>query len=67
MIDESLILFEGRLGFKQYIPSKRHRFGLKSSCCVTVSVVILDMIVCTGVDTAIVRDDPHGKSGAVVK
>ena len=28
-IDESLLLFKGRLSFKQYIPSKRHRFGVK--------------------------------------
>lgn len=29
-IDESLLLFKGRLSFTQYIPSKRSRFGLKS-------------------------------------
>ena len=29
-IDESLMLWKGRLAFKQYIPSKRHRFGIKS-------------------------------------
>lgn len=28
-IDESIIRFKGRLSFKQYIPSKRHRFGVK--------------------------------------
>ena len=28
-IDESLMLWKGRLHFKQYIPSKRHRFGIK--------------------------------------
>ncbi|XP_047118466.1 piggyBac transposable element-derived protein 4-like [Schistocerca piceifrons] len=28
-IDESLLLWNGRLGWKQYIPSKRSRFGLK--------------------------------------
>jgi hypothetical protein len=27
-IDESLVLFKGWLGFKQYIPSKRHRFRI---------------------------------------
>ena len=27
VIDESLVLFKGRLSFKQYIPSKPHRFG----------------------------------------
>jgi len=29
-IDESLILHKGRLLFKQYIPSKRSRFGIKT-------------------------------------
>ena len=29
-IDESLLLWKGRLPFKQYIPSKRARFGVKS-------------------------------------
>ena len=28
-IDESLLLWKGRLGFKQYIPLKRARFGIK--------------------------------------
>ena len=28
-IDESLVHWKGRLSFKQYIPSKRHRFGIK--------------------------------------
>ncbi|XP_065662864.1 piggyBac transposable element-derived protein 4-like [Hydra vulgaris] len=29
-VDESLLLWKGRLSWKQYIPSKRARFGLKS-------------------------------------
>ena len=29
VIDESLVLWRGNIGFRQYIPSKRHRFGLK--------------------------------------
>ena len=28
-IDESLIPFRGRLSFRQYIPNKRHRYGIK--------------------------------------
>ena len=28
-IDEELMLWKGRLGFKQYIPNKRCRFGVK--------------------------------------
>lgn len=29
-VDESLLLWKGRLGFRQYIPIKRARFGIKS-------------------------------------
>lgn len=29
-IDESMIPFRGRLKFRQYIPNKRHRYGVKS-------------------------------------
>ncbi|XP_069162816.1 piggyBac transposable element-derived protein 4-like isoform X2 [Procambarus clarkii] len=29
VIDESLVLFKGHVSFKQYIPSKQNRFGLK--------------------------------------
>ena len=29
LVKESLLLFKGRLHFKQYIPSKRRRFGIK--------------------------------------
>lgn len=28
-IDETLVPFRGRLSFRQYIPNKRHRFGIK--------------------------------------
>ena len=36
LIDEELMLWKGRLGFKQYIPNKRCRFGAKCfSLCET--------------------------------
>ena len=28
-IDESLVPFRGRIVFKQYVPSKRHKYGIK--------------------------------------
>ena len=28
-VDESLVAFKGRLSFRQYIPSKRVRYGMK--------------------------------------
>jgi hypothetical protein len=54
-IDESLTLFKGRLLFKQYIPSKRHRFGIKTFViCDCETGYVLDFIVYTGATTEIV-------------
>ena len=39
-MDESLVLFKGRLSFKQYISSKRARFGIKCINCVQQMVYI---------------------------
>ena len=48
-IDESLLLFKGRLFFKHYIPSKRNRFGIKSFVlCDCSTGYVLDVIVYTG-------------------
>ncbi|XP_069949534.1 piggyBac transposable element-derived protein 4-like [Cherax quadricarinatus] len=52
VIDESLILFKGRLSFKQYIPSKRKCFGIKLFVlCDCRSGLVLDIIVYTGSNT----------------
>lgn len=67
-VDESLILFKGRLSFQQFIPSKRHRFGIKFYViCDCLTGYVLDFVVYTGSDVDIVANDPHGFSGAVVK
>lgn len=68
-IDESLLLFKGRIFFKQYIPSKRHRFGVKFFLlCDCETGYILDFIVYTGATTQIEDfGEPNlGKSGNVV-
>ena len=68
VIDESLILFKGRLIFKIYIKTKRHRFGIKIYVlCDCKTGMVLDVIVYTGTDIDIPSDDPEGHSGAVVK
>jgi hypothetical protein len=36
VIDESMVLFKGGLMFKQYMKTKRHKFGISFTCCVTV-------------------------------
>ena len=68
IIDESLILFRGRVAFRQYIKTKRHRFGLKLFVlCDCASGSVLDMILYTGATTDIPANDPLGVSGAVVR
>ncbi|XP_069176049.1 piggyBac transposable element-derived protein 4-like [Procambarus clarkii] len=70
VIDESLVLFKGRLAFKQYIPSKRNRFGLKFFVlCDCETGIVLDTIFYSGtdVDIYIPAQDEHGFSGSVVK
>ena len=39
-VDESLVLFKGRLHFKQYIRTKRARFGTKSYELTTVDGIM---------------------------
>ena len=66
-IDESLMLWKGRLGFKQYIPSKRRRFGIKSFELVDCETkFILDFIVYTGSNTECQITAGLGLSGSVV-
>lgn len=67
-IDESLMLYKGRLSFKQYIPSKRSRFGIKSCMlCDCKTGYVQDLIVYCGCST-IVKNAVTGigKSGAIV-
>lgn len=67
-IDESLLLWRGRLGFRQYIPQKRNRFGMKFFVlCDVESGFILDFIIYTGKGTDIEIDKELGYSGSVVK
>ena len=44
-IDESLVLFKGRLSFKQYIKSKRARFGIKLFQICTTNGILLDYMI----------------------
>ncbi|XP_055944392.1 piggyBac transposable element-derived protein 4-like [Argiope bruennichi] len=51
-IDESLMLFKGRLGWKQFIPLKRARFGVKCfMLCESISGYAWSIIIYTGKDT----------------
>lgn len=67
-IDESLILWKGRLSFKQFIPSKRHRFGIKLfEICDVESGYILGFIIYTGSTATLdTKMESLGKSGQIV-
>ena len=56
-IDESLLLYKGRLSWRQYIPSKRARFGIKSYLlCESNSGYIWKSIIYTGKDTILLDE-----------
>lgn len=66
-IDESILQWKGRLIFKQYMPNKRHRFGVKLfELCDCTTGFIMDMIVYTGNQTAINIEENIGISGSIV-
>lgn len=67
VIDGSLVLFRGRLSFNQYIPSKRHRFGIKMFVlCDCETGYMLDFVIYTASDADIKKTDPLGFTGSVV-
>ena len=47
-MDESLVLFKGRLSFKQYISSRRARFGIKLYQLCTHNGILLDFLIYHG-------------------
>lgn len=67
-IDESLMLFKGRLSFKQFIPSKRHRFGVKFFIlCDCETGYILNFIIYCGAGSDILEEAANvGISGNIV-
>ena len=57
-VDESLVLFKGRLHFKQFIRTKRARFGVKLYELTTSDGITLDFLVYCG-KGMFADDDPH--------
>ena len=65
-LDELLLLFKGRLAFKQYIPSKRSRFGIKTFVLTDAATsYCLDFKIFSGKQD---NEKKHefGKSGSIV-
>lgn len=47
-IDESMMLWRGRLSFRQYIQNKRHKYGIKFYMLTEPSGLILKFAIYTG-------------------
>ena len=58
VIDESLISFSGRLSFKQYLPSKASKYGIKVFRLCLVNGFVLKNIVYQGEKTNFMLKDP---------
>lgn len=70
-IDEELLLWKGNLSFKQYIPMKWARFGIKMFSLCENSGYLWNSFVYLGKEPSRNGDDPQpvrrlGKSGAVI-
>lgn len=52
VIDESMVPFRGRLLFRQYIPNKSHKYGIKLYKLCTTNGYTCDIIVYSGKGTA---------------
>lgn len=66
-IDESLLLWKGRLSFKQFIRIKRARFGIKTYILSEAKTgYIWNMIVYVGKETNIMRNNNYGHATNVV-
>lgn len=64
-LDEALLGFKGRLSYKQYIPLKRSRFGIKLYELSSSTGYILDIVMYTGKGT--MNNKKHGHAYAVVR
>lgn len=61
-IDESLFGWKGRLGFKQYVPSKRSRYGIKIyKLCESSSGYVWNFLIYYGKETVSGLDGLHGE------
>lgn len=47
-IDESMLLWRGRLSFRQYIKNKKHKYGIKFYLLTESSGIVLNMLIYTG-------------------
>ena len=64
-VDEMMIPFKGRLSFKQYMPKKPTKWGIKVFCRCSITGIVHDMIVYCGSDTAKFLGNPENSNSSV--
>ncbi|XP_046674860.1 piggyBac transposable element-derived protein 4-like [Homalodisca vitripennis] len=58
-LDEAMVLFRGRLSFRQYIKNKSHKYGIKLYELTTSDGFILNIIIYLGKGTLIDKEKGH--------
>lgn len=58
-LDEAMVLWRGRLSFRQYIKNKRHKYGIKLYELCTSDGYILNILVYTGKGTIVNPEKGH--------
>ncbi|XP_064598479.1 piggyBac transposable element-derived protein 4-like [Liolophura sinensis] len=65
-MDESMVLWRGRLLFRQYIKNKRHKYGVKLYELCESDGMVLKILIYSGTRTNVDDDLQLGQSAAVV-
>ncbi|XP_029348167.1 piggyBac transposable element-derived protein 4-like [Acyrthosiphon pisum] len=58
-LDESMVLWRGRLIFRQYIKNKRHKYGIKLYMLTAPNRLVLDILIFSGQGTDSTPEQSH--------
>lgn len=66
VVDESMVHFRGRLGFRQYSPGKAHKFGVKLFKLTDKQSYTLNVSIYGGANSDLMVEGHYGKSASTV-